>query len=108
MKKLDLAGLTSVFILNFNIQTHSMYYRNAKHIAAVKADFKYINEFLQSLPEYIDGRDKIIQNPDDGISIEFRDIDFTIFGTDNQIYSGLNLSIPVNQSLVIMGKYWKR
>ncbi len=55
------------------------------------------------MPEYTDGRDKIIQNPYDGISIEFRDIDFTIPGTDNQIYSGLNLSIPVNQSLVIMG-----
>ena len=103
-KKLDLAALTAVFILNFNIlNSLLMYYRNAKNVAAVKADFKYINNFLNSLPEYTAGRNKIIQNPSDGISIEFRDIDFTIPGTDNQIYSGLNLSIPINQSLVIMG-----
>lgn len=104
LKKLDLAALTAVFILNFNIlNSLLMYYRSAKNFSAIKADFQYINKFLKTLPEYGENGEKIINNPREGISIEFRDINFTIPGTENQIYEKLNLKIPINQNLVIMG-----
>lgn len=104
LKKLDLSALTAVFILNFNIlNSLLMYYRNAKNFASVRADFKYINNFLNSLPEYSENGKKIINNPKEGISIELIDIDFTIPGTDNKIYDRLSLNIPTDQSLVIMG-----
>ena len=102
--KLNLASLTAIFILNFNIlNSLLMYYRNAKNFASIKADFKYINKFLNELPVYTENGDKIIHNPREGISIEFCDINFTIPGTENQIYEKMNLKIPINQNLVIMG-----
>lgn len=104
LKKINLASLTAIFILNFNIlNSLLMYYRNAKNFASIRGDFKYINTFLSSLPEYSENREKIINNPMEGISIEFKDIEFTIPGTDNKIYDKLNLKIPADQSLVIMG-----
>ena len=104
MKKLNLAALTAIFILNFNIlNSLLMYYRNAKNFASIRGDFKYINNFLNSLPEYSEKGQKIIHNPIEGISIEFKDIEFTIPGTDNKIYDKLSLKIPADQSLVIMG-----
>ena len=39
----------------------------------------------------------------EGITIEFKDIEFTIPGTDNKIYDKLNLKIPADQSL----NYWE-
>jgi len=104
MKKLNLAALTAIFILNFNIlNSLLMYYRNARNFASIKGDFTYINNFLASLPEYSEKREKIIHNPNEGIDIEFKDIEFTIPGTENKIYDKLNLKIPVDQTLVIMG-----
>ena len=50
--KLNLGGLVAVFILNYNIlNSLIMYYKNAKTIIEFKANLKYVNNFLDSIPE---------------------------------------------------------
>ena len=106
-KQLSFSGLSAVFILNYNIlNTLIIYYNNANQFVTVSADYKYLNKFLDSLPDYDYKSEKskdIIRNIDYGINIELQDVDYIIPNTDNKLYDKLNLSIPQNQTLVIMG-----
>ena len=105
--KLSFSGLSAVFILNYNIlNTLIIYYNNANQYVEISGDYIYLNKFLDSLPDFDSEKEKNkdkIRNTDYGISIEFKNIDFKIKSTDNQIYSDLNLFIPQNQNVVIMG-----
>ena len=105
--KLSFSGLSAVFILNYNIlNTLIIYFKNAQQFVNVSADYIYLTNFLESLPDFDleaeKAKDKI-RNTDYGIKIELKNIDFKIESTNNQIYSNLSLTIPENQNVVIMG-----
>lgn len=103
-KKISMGTLSAVFILNFNILTSLiMFYRNAKNFASIRGNWEYINRFLSTLPDYDPPSSNTIKNPNDGIFIEFKDIEYIIPNTDKKLYENFNLEIPENQSLVIMG-----
>ena len=66
----------------------------------------YLNNFLQSLPDFDLKEEQskdILRNTDYGIKIEFKNVNFKIKNTDNEIYNNLSLTIPENQNVVIMG-----
>ena len=72
----------------------------------VSADYMYLTQFLESLPDFdlkAEQSKDILRNTDYGIRIDFKNIDFTIESTNNQIYKDLSLTIPENQNVVIMG-----
>lgn len=104
---LSFSGLSAVFILNYNIlNTLIIYYNNANQFVSVSADYMYLNNFLNTLPDFDSESEKQkdkIRNTKYGISIELKNVDYKIPGTDNEIFNDLNLFIPQNQSLVIMG-----
>jgi len=105
--KIDLSALSAIFILNYNIlNTLIIYFKNAQQYVNVSADYMYLNNFLESLPDFDlkaeRSKDKI-RNTDYGIRIDFKNIDFKIESTDKQIYNNLSLTIPENQNVVIMG-----
>ena len=83
-----------------------MYFKNAHQYVEVSADYMYLNNFLESLPDFdlkAEQSKDILRNTDYGIRIDFKNIDFTIESTNNQIYKDLSLTIPENQNVVIMG-----
>lgn len=106
--KLNFSGLSAVFILNYNIlNTLILYYNNASQFVTITANYKYLNHFLDSLPDYdesLENRKDNIRNIEYGIDIELKNINFTIPNTKNQIYKNLTINIPKNQKLVIMGR----
>ena len=66
----------------------------------------YLNNFLQSLPDFDLKEEQskdILRNTDYGIKIKFKNVNFKIKNTDNEIYNNLSLTIPENQNVVIMG-----
>ena len=105
--QLSFSGLSAVFILNYNIlNTLIIYYNNANQFVSVSADYMYLNNFLDSLPNFDSESEKkkdLIRNTKYGISIELKKVDYKIPGTDKFLYKDLDLFIPKNQSLVIMG-----
>ena len=105
--ELSFSGLSAVFILNYNIlNTLIIYFKNAQQYVNVSADYMYLTNFLESLPDFDlkaeTSKDKI-RNTDYGIRIDLKNIHFKIKSTNNQIYSNLSLTIPENQNVVIMG-----
>lgn len=105
--EINLSGLSAIFILNYNIlNTLIIYFKNAQQYVNVSADYMYLTQFLESLPDFDLKAEKskdILRNTDYGIRIDFKNIDFTIESTNNQIYNNLSLTIPENQNVVIMG-----
>ena len=105
--EINLSGLSAIFILNYNIlNTLIMYFKNAHQYVEVSADYMYLNNFLQSLPDFDLKEEQskdILRNTDYGIKIEFKNVNFKIKNTDNEIYNNLSLTIPENQNVVIMG-----
>ena len=105
--EINLSALSAIFILNYNIlNTLIIYFKNAQQYVNVSADYMYLTQFLESLPDFDLKAEKskdILRNTDYGIRIDFKNIDFTIESTNNQIYKDLSLTIPENQNVVIMG-----
>ena len=105
--EINLSALSAIFILNYNIlNTLIIYFKNAQQYVNVSADYMYLTQFLESLPDFdlkAEQSKDILRNTDYGIRIEFKNIDFTIESTNNQIYKDLSLTIPENQNVVIMG-----
>jgi len=105
--ELSFSGLSAVFILNYNI-LHNLiiYYNNANQFINVSADYIYLSNFLNSLPDFDEEKERSkdkLRNIEYGISIELKNIYFNIESTNNKIYNDLNLFIPQNQNVVIMG-----
>ena len=105
--ELSFSGLSAVFILNYNI-LHNLiiYYNNANQFINVSADYIYLSNFLNSLPDFDEEKERSkdkLRNTEYGISIELKNIYFNIESTNNKIYNDLNLFIPQNQNVVIMG-----
>ena len=105
--EINLSALSAIFILNYNIlNTLIIYFKNAQQYVNVSADYMYLTNFLESLPDFDlkaeTSKDKI-RNTDYGIRIDLKNVDFKIQSTNNQIYNNLNLTIPENQNVVIMG-----
>ena len=105
--EINLSGLSAIFILNYNIlNTLIIYFKNAQQYVNVSADYMYLNNFLESLPDFDLKAEKAkdnIRNTNYGIKIKLKNVDFKIQSTNNQIYNNLNLTIPENQNVVIMG-----
>ena len=105
--EINLSALSAIFILNYNIlNTLIIYFKNAQQYVNVSADYMYLTQFLESLPDFdlkAENSKDNVRNTDYGIRIDFKNIDFTIESTNNQIYKDLSLTIPENQNVVIMG-----
>jgi len=104
---IGIGAIVAIFILNYNILTSLIiYYNNANQFINVSADYIYLSNFLNSLPDFDEenerSKDKL-RNTEYGISIELKNIYFKIESTNNKIYNDLNLFIPQNQNVVIMG-----
>lgn len=102
-KKINLAVFTSVFIINFNLLDDLIIlYYDARSFVQIKGEMELVNNFLKSLPSQ-----KKIGNKRIGIQkhidIKFKNIYYKPSNADDYLYKNLNLHIPANQDVMIMG-----
>lgn len=102
--KLKIAALVTIFILNYNILSSLLlYYTNVRNYIRFKGDVKYFNDFMDTFPKEEEISNRTIKNTDYGLNIEIQNIKYKFPGTEDYLYDNLNLSIPVNQNILIMG-----
>lgn len=98
----------AVFIINFNMLGDLItLYHDAKDYAVIKARMNIINDYFKNLPKKVIkkkdvGLNKTISDKG-GVEIIIKDLYFKHKDEDKYVYNGLNLTIPVNQDLLIMG-----
>ena len=99
--KLNIGSLVSIFILNYNILNNLiMYYENARKLVEMKGNFKYVNDFLDSIPKEESSKTlKLLKN---NIDIKLVSVCYSHDG-NKKVINNLNLHIPYKQSVVIMG-----
>lgn len=104
-KKIKVASLVSIFILNYTILgSLMMMYQDAKEFMSIKSHLELIQAFFDGLPE-IDKKKKTgkLGNPDE---VDVRLVDVLYYHSGNEdkpIYKDLNLRLYPKQRIVIMG-----
>ena len=99
--KLNIGSLVSIFILNYNILNNLiMYYKNARNFIEMKANMKYVNNFFDNIPKEEKIKTKMLKKGQ--IDIKFNKVCYSHDGK-KQVINNLDLHIPFNQSVVIMG-----
>lgn len=106
--KINTETFIAVFIINFEMLGDIItLYNDAKDYAVIKARMNIINDFFNDLPNEVQDKPNVglvnTIKEKGGIEIKLRDIHFKHKNEDNYIYSGLNLTIPANQDVLIMG-----
>lgn len=98
----------AVFIINFEMLGDLItLYHDAKDYAVIKARMNIINDFFDKLPPRVEkkknvGLKTIIANKG-GLEIVIKNLHFKHKDNNKNVYNGLNLTIPVNQDVLIMG-----
>jgi len=102
--KLKIAALVTIFILNYNILSALLlYYTNVRNYIRFKGDVKYFNDFIKTLPKEETISNRTIKNIDYGLNIEIKNVKYRFPNVEEYLYNNLNLSIPANQNILIMG-----
>ena len=78
-----------------------MYFLNAKNVIELRANLKYINDFLSNMPKEELEKTRIINS--DSIDIKFVDVFYKHEDSDKYILENFYLHLPYNQNIVIMG-----
>ena len=102
-KKISLAVLTSIFIINFNLlEDLILLYYDAKDFVKIKGEWDLVDRFLRGLPHQRDSGNKKI-GLQKQIDIKFKNVYYKPRAAKDFIYKDLNLHIPANQDVMIMG-----
>ena len=103
--KIPITVLVSVFIINYTLLSDLLnIFYDAQSYLEMIGKVKYVNSFIEKLPpeRKVNNKEKIKNTKN--INIQLKNIWFKHPGSDNYIYKNLNLNIPANQDIVIMGK----
>lgn len=103
--EIPISVLVSVFIINYTLLSDllNIFYDAHSYLEMI-GKVKYVNGFIEKLPPAItkNKKDKIKNTKH--IEIQLNNIWFKHPGSEKYIYENLNMKIPANQDIVIMGK----
>lgn len=98
------SSIVPVFILNYSILgSLDIFYNNISKFINFKASINYFNNFLDSLPKETSIKKLKIKNNDYGINIKIKNLFYKYPTANKNLYNGLNIDIPANQKIIIMG-----
>ena len=103
--KIPIAALVSIFILNYTILGSLVtLYDSAKDFMNVKSHVELIQKFIDELPNTdVSKQTKKIPNPEKGLDIVFKDIEYTHNSAKEKLFDKLNLRIKRNEKIAILG-----
>jgi ABC-type bacteriocin/lantibiotic exporter with double-glycine peptidase domain len=103
--KIPVAGLVSIFILNYTILGSLVtLYDSAKDFMNVKSHVELIQNFIDELPNTDTSKQtKKIPNPEKGLDIVFKDIEYTHNSAKEKLFDKLNLRIKRGEKIAILG-----
>ena len=103
--QIPISVLISVFIINYTLLSDLLnIFYDAQSYLEMIGKVKYVNGFIEKLPPKRENSNKQKIKNTTNIEIQLKDIWFKHPGNDKYIYEDLNLKIPANQDIVIMGK----
>jgi ABC-type bacteriocin/lantibiotic exporter with double-glycine peptidase domain len=104
-KKIKLAALVSIFILNYNILgSLIVYFKNVRNYISIKATISYVNDFFESLPDIVKKGNKKIEDTTSGAQLIFENVGFKIKEENKEILKNVNFRIDPGENVLIMGK----
>ena len=103
--KIEVSNLVSIFIINYTILGSLIsLYDSAKDFMNVKSHVELIQNFIDELPNKNTSKQiKKIPNPEQGLDIRFKDIDYTHDGAKEQLFKKLNLRMRKGEKIAILG-----
>jgi ABC-type bacteriocin/lantibiotic exporter with double-glycine peptidase domain len=103
--KIPVAGLVSIFILNYTILGSLIsLYDSAKDFMNVKSHVELIQKFIDDLPLTDTSKQtKKIPNPELGLDIVFKDIEYTHASAKEKLFDKLNLRIKPFEKVAVIG-----
>jgi len=103
--KIPIANLVSIFILNYTILGSLIsLYDSAKDFMNVKSHVELIQNFIDELPNTDTSKqNKKIPNPEKGLDIVFKDIEYTHNSAKEKLFDKLNLRIRPFEKIAVMG-----
>jgi len=103
--KIPVAALVSIFILNYTILSSLIsLYDSAKDFMNVKSHVELIESFINDLPNTdTKNQTKKIPNPEKGLDIVFKDIEYTHNSAKEKLFDKLNLRIRRDEKIAILG-----
>ena len=103
--KIKVENLVSIFIINYTILGSLIsLYISAKEFMNVKTHVQLIDNFIDELPKSNTiNKTKSIPNPEKGLDIRFKDIDYTHDNAKEQLFHKLNLRIKKMEKIAILG-----
>ena len=104
--KIPIAALVSIFILNYTILGSLIsLYDSAKDFMNVKSHVELIQKFIDELPNTDTSKQtKKIPNPEKGLDIVFKDIEYTHNSAKEKLFDKLNLRIRPFEKVAVIGK----
>lgn len=103
--KIKIDNLVSLFIINYTILGSLIsLYDSAKDFMNVKTHVELIDNFIDELPKSnTANKTKTIPNPEQGLDIRFKDVDYTHDNAKEQLFNKLNLRIKKFEKIAILG-----
>lgn len=103
--KIKVASLVSIFILNYTILGSLIsLYDSAKDFMNVKSHVELIENFIDELPNIDTSKQtKTIPNPEKGLDIIFKDIEYTHASAKEKLFDKLNLRIKPFEKVAVCG-----
>ena len=103
--KIPIAALVSIFILNYTILGSLVtLYDSAKDFMNVKSHVELIQKFIDELPNTDTSKQtKKIPNPEKGLDIVFKDIEYTHNSAKEKLFDKLNFRIKKKEKIAVMG-----
>ena len=103
--KIKVASLVSIFILNYTILGSLIsLYDSAKDFMNVKSHVELIENFIDELPNVDTSKQtKTIPNPEKGLDIIFKDIEYTHASAKEKLFDKLNLRIKPFEKVALCG-----
>ena len=103
--KIKVASLVSIFILNYTILGSLIsLYDSAKDFMNVKSHVELIENFIDELPNVDTSKQtKTIPNPEKGLDIIFKDIEYTHASAKEKLFDKLNLRIKPFEKVAVCG-----
>lgn len=103
--KIPVAALVSIFILNYTILGSLIaLYDSAKDFMNVKSHVELIQKFIDELPLTDTSKQtKKIPNPEKGLDIVFKDIEYTHNSAKEKLFDKLNFRIKPFEKVAMLG-----
>ena len=104
-KKIDITVLSAIFIINFSLLDDLLVlYYDTREMVSMSGHIEVFNKFINKLPKSTKSDNVQSLNLQNEIDIKLINVNFKHKNNNKYIYKNLNLHIPPNQDILIMGK----